>query len=89
MSIINHLDLNLPKKSGREILKEIKHHEKLKRVPVIVLTISDDKNDINGSYDNYANAFLTKPNDLKEFIDLIGTFENFWFKWATLPDCED
>ena len=46
--------MNLPKKSGREILKEIKQHEKLKRVPVIVLTISDDKNDINGSYDIFS-----------------------------------
>ena len=83
------LDLNLPKKDGREILKEIKQHKKLKRVPVIILTISDDENDINSSYDNYASAFLTKPNDLKEFINLIGTFEDFWFKMATLPECED
>jgi len=83
------LDLNLPKKSGREVLKEIKSDEKLKRIPVIVLTVSSDENDVNSSYDNYASAFLTKPSDLKEFIDLIGTFEDFWFKWATLPECND
>lgn len=83
------LDLNLPKKDGREILKETKNDEKLKRIPVVVLTVSSNVNDVNGSYDNYASAFLTKPNDLKEFIDLIATFEDFWFKWATLPKCDD
>jgi CheY-like chemotaxis protein len=81
------LDLNLPKKSGREVLKEIKRDKKLKRVPVIILTVSSDEDDVNGSYDNFASAFLTKPNNLKEFIDLIGAFEDFWFKWATLPKC--
>ena len=83
------LDLNLPKKDGREILKEIKQNEKLKKVPVIILTTSRDYNDIKSSYCNYASAYLTKPTDLNEFMGLIESFENFWFKWATLPESID
>lgn len=83
------LDLNLPKKDGREILKEIKQDQKLKRVPVIVLTTSRAEEDIMGSYGNYASAYLTKPNDFNEFMELIESFENFWFKWVTLPKCMD
>jgi len=83
------LDLNLPKKDGRDILKEIKQNEKLKKIPVIILTTSCDYNDIKGSYCNYASAYLTKPTDLNDFMGLIKSFENFWFKWATLPESVD
>jgi CheY-like chemotaxis protein len=83
------LDLNLPKKDGRDVLKDIKDDEKLKRIPVIVLTTSSDEKDIKYSYGNYASAYLTKPSDLCDFIELIWSFEDFWFKWVTLPKCTD
>ncbi len=83
------LDLNLPKKDGREILKEIKQDENLKHIPVIILTTSSDDNDIKNSYTNYASAYLTKPANFDEFIGLIQSFEDFWFKWVTLPKCID
>ena len=83
------LDLNLPKKNGREILKEIKNDPKLKRIPVVVLTTSTNQDDINYSYDNYASAYLTKPGDFDEFTELIQSFEDFWLKWTILPECLD
>lgn len=82
------LDLNLPKKDGREILKEIKHDENLKIIPVVVLTTSSDEEDVKMAYSNYASAFLTKPSELHELVDLVKLFEGFWFKWATLPECD-
>ena len=81
------LDLNLPKKDGREILKEVKNNEKLKRIPIVVLTTSSDEQDIMAAYGNGASAYLTKPSDFNEFEELIKTFEDFWLKWATLPPC--
>ena len=81
------LDLNLPKKDGREVLKEIKQNKELRLIPVVILTTSRDENDICGAYMNYANAYLTKPTDFDEFIDLINTFENFWFNKVVLPKC--
>jgi len=83
------LDLNLPKKDGREILKEIKQHENLKSIPVVILTTSSDENDVKNSYSNYASAYLTKPANFDEFVRLINSFEDFWFKWVTLPQCVD
>lgn len=83
------LDLNLPKMDGRELLKEIKNNEKLKRVPVIVLTTSSHAEDVRDSYGNYANAYLTKPADFDDFVELVKTFEDFWFKCAMLPKCVD
>ncbi len=83
------LDLNLPKTSGKEILRKIKHDEKLKRVPVIILTTSCDDNDINSSYGNYASAYLTKPTNFDEFNGLMQSLQNFWFKWVTLPKYAD
>ncbi|MGF7118480.1 response regulator [Methanobacterium oryzae] len=82
------LDLNLPKKDGREILKEIKHDENLKIIPVVVLTTSSDEGDVKMAYSNYASAFLTKPSELHELVDLVKLFEGFWFKWATLLECD-
>jgi DNA-binding response OmpR family regulator len=81
------LDLNLPKKDGREILKEVKNDENLRRIPIVVLTTSNDEEDVMVSYDHHANAYLTKPADFNEFVELIKTFEDFWFKWTTLPPC--
>ena len=83
------LDLNLPKKDGRKVLKEIKQNETFRRIPVVVLTTSNSEEDVMNSYYNYANAFLSKPADFDEFVSLIESFENFWFKWTTLPKCID
>jgi two-component system, chemotaxis family, response regulator Rcp1 len=82
------LDLNLPKKDGREVLKVIKYDEKLKIIPVIVLTTSSNEEDVKMAYSNYASAYLTKPSELHEFVKLIKLFEGFWFNCATLPKCD-
>ncbi len=79
------LDLNLPKKNGREVLKEIKLDKNLKCIPVIILTTSNDDNDITESYNNYANAYMTKPADFDKFKEIIQTFKDFWINKATLP----
>src|SRR5664280_1217985 len=72
------LDLNLPKKGGHEVLKEIKEDENLHNIPVIVLTTSDAEKDIIGAYDLHANAYITKPLDFNQFIKVVGSIENFW-----------
>ena len=72
------LDLNLPKKDGREILSEIKYDDKLKTTPVIILTSSSEEADILKSYQNYANCFISKPVDLDNFIKIIKSIEDFW-----------
>jgi two-component system, chemotaxis family, response regulator Rcp1 len=79
------LDLNLPKKDGREVLAEIKQDEALKRIPVVVLTTSRGEEDIMRSYDLHANAYVTKPVDLKHFLEVIRTIEEFWLAVVTLP----
>ena len=79
------LDLNLPKKDGREVLAEIKNDPDLKRIPVVVLTTSKAEEDIIRMYDNYANCYITKPVDLDEFISIIKSIENFWVNIVKLP----
>jgi len=79
------LDVNLPKKNGHEVLKYIKGDESLKHIPVIMLTTSSSPKDINQSYNNYANCFITKPVDVNEFIGVIATIENFWISIVKLP----
>ena len=79
------LDLGLPMKSGFEVLKEIKTDDKLKYIPVIVLTGSTDNKDINKSYKHYANACITKLLDFDEFKRYILTFIDFWCNIVTLP----
>ena len=74
------LDLNLPKKNGLEVLKDIKQDEDLKRIPVVVLTISANEEDLIKAYDLHANAFVNKPLEIKEFYHLIKSIEEFWFK---------
>jgi FOG: CheY-like receiver len=71
------LDLNLPRKDGREVLVEIKEDENLKLIPVIVLTTSSAPEDISETY-NYANSFITKPANLDNFIKVLKSLENFW-----------
>lgn len=79
------LDLDLPRKSGREVLSEIKADERLRRIPVIVLTTVDDDDAVADLYDRHANAFVTKPETVAQFIEMIGSVELFWLSNATLP----
>ncbi len=79
------LDLNLPRKDGREVLAEIKADEYLKLIPVIILTTSDADQDIIRSYKLHANCFITKPVDLDQFIFIIRQIETFWFTVVKLP----
>ena len=79
------LDLNLPKKDGREVLQEIKADDQLKRIPVVVLTTSEADEDILRSYDLAANCYITKPVDLDQFIRVIKTIETFWLTIVKLP----
>lgn len=82
------LDLNLPKKDGREVLAEIKQDENLKRIPVVVLTTSRAEEDVVRSYNLHANAYVTKPVDLTRFLEVIHTIEAFWLAVVTLPPGE-
>ncbi len=80
------LDLNLPKKDGREVLAEVKADADLRRIPVVILTTSQAEEDIQQSYDLHANAFISKPVDFEQFIHVIKTIEAFWFTTVKLPD---
>ncbi|MFX0104688.1 MAG: response regulator [Candidatus Hodarchaeota archaeon] len=73
------LDLNLPKRDGFEVLKELKHDDKLKRIPVVILTVSDAKEDLIKGYDLHANCYVIKPLEMKEFYRIINSIVNFWF----------
>jgi CheY-like chemotaxis protein len=79
------LDLNLPRKDGREVLAEIKNDEQFRRIPVMVLTTSEARVDIDICYNLHANCFITKPVDINEYIDVIKGIDDFWFKIAKLP----
>lgn len=78
------LDLNLPRKDGREVLAEVKADPELRRIPTIVLTTSRAETDIVKSYDLHANCYVVKPVDLDKFFDLIRSFEKFWLSSVTL-----
>lgn len=79
------LDLNLPKKDGRELLEEIKADEKLRRIPVVVLTTSKAQEDIYRMYEQHANCYITKPIDLDQFIEVVKSIDNFWLTIVKLP----
>jgi len=79
------LDLNLPKKDGREVLAEVKSDEDLRRIPVIILTISGAEQDILETYNHHANCYITKPIDVDQFIKVMRSFEDFWLTIVTLP----
>jgi two-component system response regulator len=79
------LDLNLPKKDGREVLKEIKTDEQLRRIPVVVLTTSSAEQDILKTYDLHANCYITKPVNLDQFTAVVKAIEEFWFTIVKLP----
>ena len=79
------LDLNLPKKDGRQLLKEIKDDDRLKTIPVVVLTTSKQEADVVQSYGYHANCHIVKPVDFDEFSDVVKSIEAFWFAVVTLP----
>ena len=79
------LDLNLPMKDGREVLAEIKADEGLRRIPVVILTTSQDEQDVLKSYHLHANCYITKPVDLDQFITVVKSIEDFWLGIVVLP----
>ena len=79
------LDLNLPRKDGREVLAEIKADDRLKLIPVVVLTTSKAEEDILRSYKLHANCYITKPVDFQQFASVVRAIENFWFTVVKLP----
>ena len=79
------LDLNLPRKDGREVLSEIKVDEKLRRIPVVILTTSQAEEDVLRAYHLNANCYITKPVDLEQFMKVVKTIEDFWLTIVKLP----
>ena len=79
------LDLNLPKKDGRELLEEIKADDTLRRIPVVVLTTSKAEEDILRMYNQHANCYITKPIDFDQFIEVVKSIEDFWLTIVKLP----
>ena len=79
------LDLNLPRKSGREVLEDVKTDPALLSIPIVVMTTSEADTDIMNSYHHHANAYVTKPVDLDRFIDVVSKIEGFWLTAAKLP----
>lgn len=80
------LDLNLPKKSGDQVLAEIKSDDRLRKIPVIILTASKAEEDIVKAYNHYANCYLTKPIDLNQFIHVVQAIKTFWLSIVQLPE---
>jgi CheY-like chemotaxis protein len=79
------LDLNLPRKDGREVLAEVKTDPDLKRIPVVVLTTSRAEEDVLRAYNLHANCYVTKPVDLEQFMKIVSQIDEFWVKVVTLP----
>ena len=79
------LDLNLPKMDGREVLAEVKSDERLRNIPVIVLTTSSAPEDVKRAYGNHANCYITKPVDLDQFLRVVQSIESFWLSLVKLP----
>ncbi|HXC92849.1 MAG TPA: response regulator [Geobacteraceae bacterium] len=82
------LDLNLPKKDGRQVLAEIKEDESLKRIPVVILTTSSAEEDVLKTYNLHANCFITKPIDIRQFLRVVQSIEEFWLSIVLLPNGE-
>jgi two-component system response regulator len=79
------LDLNMPRKDGREVLEEIKQDDNLKRIPVVILTTSEAEEDVLRAYDLHANCYITKPVNLDQFTKVVRAIEQFWFTIVKLP----
>lgn len=82
------LDLNLPRKNGREVLAEVKTSPSLKQIPVLVMTSSRSDDDINQAYALNANCYITKPYDFHDYVSVVRSIEHFWFLTASLPDTD-
>ena len=82
------LDINLPRIDGKEVLQYIKNHNKLKKIPVVMLTTSSSELDILDAYNNHANCFITKPVDLNKFFNVVKVIEDFWITIVKLPSKE-
>ncbi len=80
------LDLNLPRKDGREVLREIKADQSLRRIPVVILTTSRSEEDVLRAYDLHANCYITKPVDFNRFMEVVKSVEDFWLTVVKLPD---
>jgi two-component system, chemotaxis family, response regulator Rcp1 len=80
------LDLNLPRKDGRQVLSEMKQDPRLRMIPVVILTTSEAESDIVKSYELHANCYITKPVDLEKFINIVRSIESFWLAIVTLPN---
>jgi two-component system, chemotaxis family, response regulator Rcp1 len=83
------LDLNMPRKDGREVLAEIKEDPELRLMPIVVLTTSEAERDLVKTYDLHANAYIVKPIDLDRFIEVVQAIETFWFTIVKLPRLND
>jgi two-component system response regulator len=79
------LDLNMPRKNGREVLAEVKADYNLKNIPVVVLTTSTAEKDITKAYGLHANCYISKPVDFDQFVNVVQTIQDFWFCVVTLP----
>jgi two-component system, chemotaxis family, response regulator Rcp1 len=79
------LDLNMPRKDGREVLREIKADEGLRRIPIVVMTSSQAEEDIARAYDQHANCYVRKPIDFQQFHEVVKSLETFWFATVELP----
>jgi len=79
------LDLNMPRKNGRDVLREIKNDPQLKRIPVVILTTSQAEDDILHTYDLHANCYITKPVDFNQFLKVVRSIEDFWLTVVKLP----
>ena len=78
------MDINMPRKNGKDVLKEIKATTRFRHIPVVMLTTSDARDDIRESYENYASGYIVKPARLGEFMKAVQTLKNFWFETVTL-----
>jgi CheY-like chemotaxis protein len=79
------LDLNLPKKNGRQVLAALKGNPALRRIPVVVLTTTEDREEVRNAYDNFANCFVTKPPELEDFTRVLEAIADFWLEIVQLP----
>jgi CheY-like chemotaxis protein len=79
------LDLHMPRMNGREVLAEVKQDPNLRRIPVVIMTTSDDEKDITAAYNLHVNCYVTKPVDLEQFIGVVKSIEQFWFSVVKLP----
>jgi chemotaxis family two-component system response regulator Rcp1 len=79
------LDLNMPRKDGREVLREIKTDDALKMIPVVIMTTSREEQDVTTSYSSHANCYIRKPLDVNGLFDVVTKIENFWFEIVVLP----